>query len=163
MELGSLGAFLVLEEKSHAIRRSANPLARLARVVSDHVKRAPGAITQSLERMWSSLAPAIDMQHAAVISGASGVAPVTAEERDFLGAQHGLAVRATGTHLGQGVEPQFFANIALAAAAVQRGLLFPPTDSSGVEQDMEAPLRQAVVTGVGHWRGEGLALVAAVA
>ncbi len=54
-----------------------------------------------------------------------------------------------------GWKPQFPVNIALAALAVQRGQLFPPADASGFEQPMEAPLRQVVVTGVGHWRGEG--------
>jgi 3-oxoacyl-[acyl-carrier-protein] synthase II len=53
-------------------------------------------------------------------------------------------------------------NIALAALALKHGKLFSPvSDSSGVEQPMTAPLTQAVVTGVGHWRGEGLALVEA--
>lgn len=51
-------------------------------------------------------------------------------------------VRATGTHLGHGMEPQFPMNIALAALAVGRGELFPATDSSGVEQPMEGALSQ---------------------
>jgi 3-oxoacyl-[acyl-carrier-protein] synthase II len=50
-------------------------------------------------------------------------------------------------------------NIALAALAVGHGHLFPPADSSGVEQTMEGTLDQVVVTSVGHWRGEGMALV----
>jgi 3-oxoacyl-[acyl-carrier-protein] synthase II len=70
-------------------------------------------------------------------------------------------VRATGTHLGHGMEPQFPMNVALAALAVGRGQLFPATDSSGVEQPMNGVLSQVVVTGVGHWRGEGMALVQA--
>jgi 3-oxoacyl-[acyl-carrier-protein] synthase II len=37
--------------------------------------------------------------------------------------------------------------------------LFPPADSSGVEQATQGHLGQIVVTGVGHWRGEGMALV----
>ena len=52
-------------------------------------------------------------------------------------------------------------NVAIAALAVSRGSLFAPTDSSGVERPMTEPLQQALVTGVGHWRGEGLALVEA--
>jgi 3-oxoacyl-[acyl-carrier-protein] synthase II len=52
-------------------------------------------------------------------------------------------------------------NVALAAIAVSRGSLFPAGDGSGVEQAMNGPLTQAVVTSVGHWRGEGLALVEA--
>ena len=53
-------------------------------------------------------------------------------------------------------------NVALAAIALSEGRLFPSCDSSGFERAMDAPLRQVLVTGVGHWRGEGLALVETV-
>ena len=96
-----------------------------------------------------------------MISGASGTAPATAEERAFLAQHQDIAVRATGTYVGHAFEPQFLMNVALAAIAVSRGSLFPPGDDSGVERAMEGPLTQAVVTSVGHWRGEGLALVEA--
>ena len=73
---------------------------------------------------------------------------------------HGdLAVRATGSYLGHGLEPQFPMNIALATVALQHGSLFPPRDASGLEKPFTGDLAQVVVTGVGHWRGEGLALV----
>jgi 3-oxoacyl-[acyl-carrier-protein] synthase II len=39
--------------------------------------------------------------------------------------------------------------------------LFPPCNGSPVERTMEGALAQTVVTGVGHWRGEGMALVEA--
>ena len=99
---------------------------------------------------------------AAVISGASGASPATAEERAFLAEHKDVAVRATGTYLGHAFEPQFPMNVALAAIAVSRGNLYPPADDSGVERAMDGPLTQAVVTSIGHWRGEGLALVEAV-
>ena len=159
MELGTIGAFLVLEEKAHAQKRGAQPFARLAAITSDHVKRTPGAVTAALEKMWGTVAPKLKAGEAAVISGASGVLPETAEERAFL-EKHGLAFRASGTHLGHGLEPQFPANIALAAAALRAGKLFPPEDAS--EKAMDGQLRQVVVTSIGHWRGEGLALVEAV-
>ena len=158
MALGTIGAFLVLEEKAHAQARGAKPLARIAAVASDHVRRIPGAVTGVLERMWSTVRPRLDPAHAAVISGASGVQPATTEEREFLRAQ-GLAVRATGTHFGHGLEPQFPANIALAAASLASGKLFAPGDA--FERTMDAALRQVVVTSIGHWRGEGLVLVEA--
>jgi 3-oxoacyl-[acyl-carrier-protein] synthase II len=50
-------------------------------------------------------------------------------------------------------------NVALAAIAVGHGNLFPPCDSTGLERPMSGDLSQVVVTGVGHWRGEALALV----
>jgi 3-oxoacyl-[acyl-carrier-protein] synthase II len=37
--------------------------------------------------------------------------------------------------------------------------LFPPCDSTGLERPMDGEVSQVLVTGVGHWRGEGLALV----
>ena len=52
-------------------------------------------------------------------------------------------------------------NIALAALAISRGTLFPPCDKSGVERPTQGAPPQVVVASVGHWRGEGLALVEA--
>jgi 3-oxoacyl-[acyl-carrier-protein] synthase II len=57
------------------------------------------------------------------------------------------------------LEPQFVMNIALATVALEHEKLFAPAPSSGFEAAMDGPLGQAVVTGVGHWRGEGMALV----
>jgi 3-oxoacyl-[acyl-carrier-protein] synthase II len=81
------------------------------------------------------------------------------EERTFLQRHRDVAVRATGSHFGHGVEPQFIMNIAIAALTLNYGKVFAPFDSTGVEQPVTGPVAQAVVTGVGHWRGEGVALV----
>ncbi|MEA2879447.1 MAG: 3-oxoacyl-[acyl-carrier-protein] synthase [Hyphomicrobiales bacterium] len=162
MEIGTIAAFLVLEEKQHALNRGAKPFARLSSIESDRVQRKPGAITDTLERMWSRVAGRVQPQNAAVISGASGLEPITTEERAFLQRHADLAVRATGAHLGHGLEPQFPANIALAAMSLQRGQLFPTGDPTGFERPMDKALRQVVVTSIGHRRGEGLALVEAV-
>jgi 3-oxoacyl-[acyl-carrier-protein] synthase II len=159
--LGSLGAFLVIESRGHAERRGAKPVARLTSVVSDRCRRQPGAIVESLRGLWARLAP-VDEERAAVISGATGVEPATGEERAFLAEHAGLAVRATGTHVGHGMEPQFALNIALAALALSHRALFPPCGVTTFERPMAESLRQAVVTSVGHWRGEGMALVEAV-
>ena len=157
--LGSLGAFLVIEAREHAEARGAKPLARLSAVFSDRCRRTPGAVTAMLTGLWDKIKGKIETGHAAVLSGAAGGAPVTGEERAFLEAHPDLAVRATGSYLGHGLEPQFPMNIALAAIALGHGSLFPPCDATGLEQPMSGELRQVVVTGVGHWRGEGLALV----
>ena len=157
--LGSLGAFLVIEAREHAEARGAKPLARLTAVVSDRSRRASGAVTETLARLWDKIKGSIAAGHAAVLSGAAGGAPATGEERAFLAAHPDLAVRATGSYLGHGVEPQFVMNVALAAVALGHGSLFPPCDATGLERPMTGELRQVVVTGVGHWRGEGLALV----
>ncbi|MTW15412.1 beta-ketoacyl-ACP synthase [Rhodoplanes serenus] len=156
----SLGAFLVIEARDHAQARGARPLARLTTVVSDRTARQPGSVTASLDRLWGTL-PAGDDSRTAVLSGATGVAPATAEERDVIAAR-GLPVRATGSLVGHSIEPQFVYNIALAALALGHGRLFAPCDPTGFEQPHDGPLDRVVVTGVGHWRGEGLALVEAV-
>jgi 3-oxoacyl-[acyl-carrier-protein] synthase II len=157
--LGSLGAFLVIEASEHAQARGAKPLARLSAVVSDRSNRQPGAVTTALTGLWDKIKDKVKPGHAAVLSGATGAEPATAEERAFL-AEHGdLAVRATGSYLGHGLEPQFPMNLVLATVALGHGSLFPPCDSTGLEKPMSGDLSQVLVTGVGHWRGEGLALV----
>jgi len=156
--LGSLGAFLVIEAREHAEARGAKPLAKLSAVVSDRANRKPGTVTASLSGLWDKVKDKVKGS-AAVLSGATGADPATAEERAFL-AEHGdLAVRATGSYLGHGLEPQFVMNLALATVALSHGNLFPPCDSSGLEKPMSGALNQVLVSGVGHWRGEGLALV----
>jgi len=159
---GSLGAFLVIEEKGHALARAATPFARLTAVLSGHAKRRPGATTAMLDGLWGRIAPRLEAAGLAIISGATGVEPATAEERAFLAARTSIAVRATGSHLGHGVEAQFPMNVALAALALRRGRIFPSFDPTGFERAMDAPLRQVAVTSVGPWRGEGLALLEAV-
>jgi len=157
--LASLGAFLVIEARDHAERRGAKPLGRLVAVISDRANRQPGTITQTLSRLWDRLKGQINTNRAAVLSGATGSNPATAEERAFFEAHPDLAVRATGSYLGHGMEPQFVINIALATVALDHGSLFPPCDSTGLERPMSGDLSQVLVTGVGHWRGEGLALI----
>jgi 3-oxoacyl-[acyl-carrier-protein] synthase II len=162
MALGSLGAFLVLEEKQHAMARGAAPFARICAVVSGRAKRVPGAVTAMLEELWGGIAPRLETPGLAVLSGATGIEPATTEERTFLASRPGIATRATGSHFGHGIEPQMLVNVALGAIALREGALFPSFDTSGFERAMDAPLRQVVVTSVGHLRGEGLALVEAV-
>jgi 3-oxoacyl-[acyl-carrier-protein] synthase II len=160
--VGSQGAFLVLEEKRHAVARGATPFARLATVLSERVKRAPGAITGMLEQLWQRVAPRLQPSSLAIISGATGIEPATAEERAFLTKHGEVAVRGTAAHVGHGVESQFAMNIALGAIALREGRLFPTFEPSGFERAMDDPLRQTAVTSVGFWRGEGLALLEAI-
>ena len=87
--------------------------------------------------------------------------PATTEEREFLSRRAGVPVRETGTLLGHGMEAQFAMNVALAALALQQRRLHAPTHGPAGAPDLKDALTQVVVTGVGHWRGEGLALVEA--
>jgi 3-oxoacyl-[acyl-carrier-protein] synthase II len=159
LAIGSLGAFVVVESRDSAEKRGAKCLARLAAVLSDRSHRKPGDIEATLAKMWDRLAP--EAAGTALISGTPGTEPATSEERTFLARHPELAVRATGSYLGHGAEPQFVMNIALAVVALGRGTLFPPGDDSGVERPMQGPLKRLIVTGVGHWRGEAMALVEA--
>jgi 3-oxoacyl-[acyl-carrier-protein] synthase II len=161
MQLGTFGAFLVLEEKAHAIARGAKPLGRLSTILSDHIRREPGAVTSTLEEFWSELGPAVGAERA-VISGASGLNPATTEEREFFAKHPNLAVRATGTYLGHGAEPQFPMNIALACIALGQGKFIPPCDTTGIERVMDEPPSKVVITAIGHLRGEGIGVVEAV-
>jgi 3-oxoacyl-[acyl-carrier-protein] synthase II len=157
--LGSLGAFLVIEAREYAEKRGAKPMARLTAVVSDRSDRKPGAVTATLSRLWGRIKDKVVSGHAAVISGATGAQPATGEERAFLSGHNDLAVRATGSYLGHGLEAQFAMNVGLAVVALDHRSLFPPCDATGLERPMSEDLSQVVVTSVGHWRGEGLALV----
>ena len=161
--LGSGGAFLVLESKQHAQARGARPFAKLSAVVADHARRsganAASAVTDSLTALWTRLHP--DAGANAIITGATGAEPATSQERRFLNQHETSAIRATGSRFGHLMEAQFPLGIALAAFAVSKGALFPPSDSTGLEIAMSARPSQIVVIGTGHWRGEGMALVGA--
>jgi 3-oxoacyl-[acyl-carrier-protein] synthase II len=160
--LGSAGAFVVIESKAHAQARNAKPFARLTRVVSDlSLRKQAGDVTMTLERLWSQLKPHQD--GGAIITGATGAEPATAEERDFLLKHREYAVRSTGTRFGHTMETQFPLGLGLAALSIARGALFPPADSSEMENEMTTAPTQIVVIGTGHWRGEGMALVEAIA
>jgi 3-oxoacyl-[acyl-carrier-protein] synthase II len=159
--LGSMGAFLVLESRAHAQARGAKVIARLADVVAERSDRKNGSAKAALQKLWSGIASKLRSGAHAVISGATGAWPVTGEERDFLAAQPALAVRATATYIGHGMEAQFPMNVALAAIAVDHGEMFAPSSGSDIERATTGTTTQVVVTSLGHWRGEGLALVEA--
>jgi 3-oxoacyl-[acyl-carrier-protein] synthase II len=156
MVLGSVGCFLVIESREHADARGATSLAHIASIVTDRCRRRPGEATTNATHQLMTMRHHLVPPHAAVISGASGVAAPTREEADFLH-DLGMPVRATGTALGHSMEPSFLANLALAAAALSRGRLFAPLEPA--EQPMPDALRQVLVTSWGHWRGEALAVV----
>lgn len=130
-------------------------------MVADLARRErPGAVTATLERLWSKLGKLEGK--GAIITGATGAEPATSEERTFLGEHRDFAVRASGTMFGHTVETQFPLGIGLAALSISRGALFPPNDPTGLEVEMSTPPTQIVVVGAGHWRGEGMALVEAI-
>jgi 3-oxoacyl-[acyl-carrier-protein] synthase II len=159
--LGSAGVFLVMESREHAEARGAKPYAKLTKVVADLAQRKqPGAVTKSLETLWPKLGMLGD--NGVLITGTTGVEPVTTEEKAFLSQHPGYAVRATGTMFGHTLDTQFPLGLALAALSISRGALFPPNDPTGLEIEKSESPAQIVVMGAGHWQGEGLALVEAI-
>ncbi len=155
--LGNLGAFLVLESRDHARARGARPRARISSVCADRNRREPGDIEATLRREWDTIAPQVDRAHAGVISGAAGLEPATSAERNAL-KEIGLPVRNTGTYIGHGVEAQFMANLGIACTVLEHGKLFAPTGTGDMGESPPG-ISQVVVTSVGNWRGEGLALI----
>jgi 3-oxoacyl-[acyl-carrier-protein] synthase II len=162
---GSIGAFLVLESRGHAEARGVRPHACLRGVVSDRSDRAPGAAAASGRALLANLLGGRDRDGLAMLSGASGVEPVTSEELAMLTerACGQSIVRAYGSALGHGVEAHFPAGVALAALALSRNAFYPPFDTTGVEIEMPARPDRVLVSGFGHWRGEGMALVERIA
>lgn len=160
--MGSIGAFLVVESRAHAEARGARPLARIASVMSSRSNRAPGAARAKALEQFNSLAPAVTARPLGVISGATGVEPVTGEERAFLGdlaRGRPILVRASGSLIGHGLEAAVPANVALAALALDRGGFYPPHGEDAIETASTEVPEQILVTSFGHWRGEGLALI----
>jgi 3-oxoacyl-[acyl-carrier-protein] synthase II len=93
-------------------------------------------VARSLRNLWTQIAA---RPGSAVLSGATGVAGITEEEQDALRAlAPGSQVRATADLTGHLMEAHAPAGVAMAAALIGRG-------------DSE----EAVVTSVGHCRGEG--------
>ncbi|MFF9550283.1 beta-ketoacyl-ACP synthase [Methylobacterium fujisawaense] len=135
--LGSCAAFLMLESAAHAAARGARALARLETVASDRTRRRPGSVADSLEALWRQ-AGLSSPDH--VLSGATGVAPITAEEHDALARlAPGARLRALGDVIGHGLEVAAPFGTALGAALVAGG-----------------SAREVAVTAVGHRRGEGV-------
>lgn len=157
LALATMGAFLVLESREHAQARGVRPRARIGPVFSDGRSRQKGEIESTLRHLWKELSPGIHFKEAAIISGANGSEPATSAEHAVL-AEIGLPVRNPGTYIGHGLDAHFVACLAIACAAIDHGKLFVPA-GSGDRGDSPATLRQAAVTSVGTWRGEGMTLL----
>ncbi|MCC0015493.1 MAG: beta-ketoacyl-ACP synthase [Rhodobiaceae bacterium] len=158
LRLGSMGVFLMLESADHARARGATPVAAVRSVAADRCAREPGAITSSFGAMWQSVSGGTTPANLGIVSGATGVASQAAEELAFLRVLD-APIRATATRIGHGVEAQFLASLAFAAMCVDNAAMFAPLDTAGVEQPANGACDNVLVTGIGHWRGEGLALV----
>lgn len=163
---GSVGAFVVLESSAHARARGVTAYARIAAVETDRSDREPGETAHALTQLLKRIENDIPAGPLLTLSGASGTEPVTSEELLFLARlalrDQETAVRAFGSLLGHGVEAHFPMGIALAALALKQGTALPPSGSFDIERPFSAAVERVLVTSVGHWRGEGLALIEAI-
>ncbi len=157
---GSVGAFLVFEQRRHAEKRSARSYARLTAVETDRGRRAGGGASP-LAAVSSRIDVNATGATAAVFSGASGVTPVTAAEFAFLDElkRRGQIdyVWPYGNELGHAVEAHFPAGIALAALAQHSQCVSRTLAREGTSGF--SSVDRIIVTGVGHERGEGIAVI----
>lgn len=136
---GSAGAFLVLESAERAAARGAKVYAKLSHVGAARSRRAPGTVETALTKLVGGFGT-IGADSLA-ISAATGCAGITGEEAAALQATVPSARRiAAGDLLGHGIEAAFPTSVALAAIALSAG-----------------QAKEAIITGAGHWRGEGAA------
>ena len=163
--MGSVGAFLVLEADTHARARGRAPYARITGIGSGRSSctgRQDDAVHPA-DVVLDGLDPPLSPGPLAVLSGASGVDPATRDELSWLCSlkERGIdpAVRAYGTVLGHSVEAHFPAGLALAALAIKQQQFYRPFDSSGYERPYAGRVERILLTGWGHWRGQGVALV----
>lgn len=167
--LGSVGAFVVLEDAEHARNRGVRPYARVKGVASSRLKfAAPSDGPPANEASFQSFMSEVSRSVFDVLSGASGVQAALEREMAFIGPleQKELArrVRFYGDAVGHGMEAHFPTGIALAAIALSNRSFYPPLE--GGQGDCSVPERlpteRVLVTGFGHWRGAGAALLEAV-
>ena len=136
---GSAGAFLVLESAERAAARGAKAYAKLKHTGAARSRREAGTVQSALTTLLGGFGPLSG--DALAISAATGCAGITGEEAAAITAAAPSAKRiAAGDLVGHGVEAAFPVSVALAAIALSAG-----------------QAREAIVTGAGHWRGEGAA------
>jgi 3-oxoacyl-[acyl-carrier-protein] synthase II len=134
--LGSGAAFVVMEARAHAEARGVKALATVTGVGAERTRRRPGDVVAALARLWQQTGASAE---ATVLSGATGAKVITEEEQTALQALTGSPPHALGDVIGHTMEAQVPCGVALAAALIAGG-----------------ETREAVVTSIGHKRGEGL-------
>jgi len=162
MIMGSVGAFLLMESRAHASARGARVSAVVGPVLSERSRRGAGDATRKAEAMWSTMERSLAPGAVGVLSGATGVEPITEEERAFLGyaeRRRDIYVRAPGSRMGQSMEASAAANVGLAALALREASYFAPFEDDAIEREAAKAPTQIVVTSLGHWRGEGMILL----
>jgi len=156
MNLGTAGAFLVLESLERAQARGAHIYARLDAVLGDRGSREGDRMEQRLSRLADETG-ASDDGDTVVFSGASGYPDLSARERAFLKSRFPSApVRTVGALFGHSIEAHFPTAVALACLALDDDAPISPF-AAGEDAPASAAANSAIVTSVGHFRGEGIA------
>lgn len=159
MILGSVGAFLVLESRAHAEARGARIHATIDAVGGDRGNREEGRFEKRLDCLTAP-AGTPSAETSMIYSGTTGFPELAGRERDFLRQRFpGLPMRAYGGLVGHGLEAHFPLGLALAALSLSNGAPAPAFDPS--EKPASGRLETAIVTTVGHARGEGVAVLSA--
>jgi 3-oxoacyl-[acyl-carrier-protein] synthase II len=156
--MGSASAFLVLESRQHAEARGARIYATIKAVEGDRGHRENGRMEARLDRL-SGMAEGAEAP--VILSGSGGMHDLAAREAEFLGKRFpGTPVRGYSGLTGLALEAQFTLGLALGALALSGAAKIPVFDDAH-ELPMAGAAKTAIVTTIGHARGEGLAVLVA--
>ena len=165
MVCGSMGAFLTIESRDHAEARGAHIYARLVDVAADRGRRdVAEAVAERSEGLIARVAERTGGGPLGLLSAASGAGPALDQELDMIeriAARQPTYVRGCATMIGHGLEAQIPACVALAAAALDANVFFPPFEDGDIEKPADRMPENIAVTGWGHWRGEAVAIIGA--
>lgn len=157
MNLGTAGAFLVLESLDHARARGAHIYARLDAVLGDRGSRDTDRLEQRFTRLADETGASGGGEDTVVFTGASGYPELSARERTFLQSRFPDAPRRTvGALFGHSLEAHFPTAVALACLALNDDAPISPF-AAGEDAVTSAAANTAIVTSIGHVRGEGIA------